>query len=136
MNSFLWRKSHEINRSSKNFWLSDYEAKALVALISKGTLTAKEIAEISGIPRTSVYDVMNSLMAKGLVEVFGKPLKFKALNANEIISILSERVNENLEFLKRELPKLETREMYEIMVYRGEIVLKKLKELAMDQKMK
>ncbi len=113
----------------KTFGLSDYEAKALVALISKGTLTAKEIAEISGIPRTSVYDVMNSLMAKGLVEVFGKPLKFKALSAEEVISILSKRVHENLEYLRRELPKLETKEIYEIRVYRGEIVLSKLKEL-------
>ncbi len=113
----------------KNFGLSDYEARALVALISKGTLTAKEVSEISGIPRTSVYDVMDSLVAKGLVEFFGKPKRFKALNAEDIIAVLSKKVNENIEVLKRELPKLQAEEIDIIKVYRGEIVLEKLREL-------
>ena len=51
----------------KYFGLSKYEAKALLTLLSKGELTAKDIAELSGIPRTSVYDVMNLLESKGLV---------------------------------------------------------------------
>lgn len=119
----------------KNFGLSEYEARALVALISKGTLTAKEVSEISGIPRTSVYDVMDSLITKGLVESFGKPRKFKALSVSDIISVLSRRVNENIEVLKRELPKLQAEEIDIIKVYRGEIVLEKLKELVENAKM-
>jgi len=119
----------------KNFGLSEYEAKALLALISKGTLTAKEVSEISGIPRTSVYDVMDSLITKGLAESFGKPRKFKALSVSDIISVLSRRVNENIEVLKRELPKLQAEEIDIIKVYRGEIVLEKLKELVENAKM-
>ncbi|WP_202318359.1 TrmB family transcriptional regulator [Archaeoglobus neptunius] len=113
----------------KSFGLSEYEARALIALISKGTLTAKEVSEMSRIPRTSVYDVMDSLVSKGLVESFGKPRKFKALSAGEIISILSRRVNENINILQKELPKLETEEIDVIRVYRGEVVLEKFKEL-------
>jgi len=112
----------------KSFGLSDYEAKALVALLSKGTLTAKEVSEISGIPRTSVYDVMDSLVSKGLVESFGKPKKFKALSARDIIAVLSSGVSRNLEYLKRELPKVEAEEVDVIRVYRGEMVLEKLRE--------
>ncbi len=112
----------------KNFGLSDYEAKALLALLSKGTLTAKEVSEISGIPRTSVYDVMDSLLSKGLVESFGKPKRFKALSARDIVAVMSRRVGENIEYLKRELPKIEAEEVDVIRVYRGEMVLEKLRE--------
>ncbi|MBO8180411.1 MAG: TrmB family transcriptional regulator [Archaeoglobus sp.] len=118
----------------KSFGLSDYEAKALVALLSKGTLTAKEVSEISGIPRTSVYDVMDSLVSKGLVESFGKPKKFKALSAKDIIAVLSSGVNRNLEYLKRELPKVEAEEVDVIRVYRGEMVLEKLMEFVEEAK--
>lgn len=118
----------------KSFGLSDYEAKALVALLSKGTLTAKEVSELSGIPRTSVYDVMDSLVSKGLVESFGKPKKFKALSARDIIAVLSSGVNRNLEYLKRELPKVEAEEVDVIRVYRGEMVLEKLREFVEEAK--
>ena len=107
----------------KSFGLSEYEAKALLTLLSKGELTAKEISELSGIPRTSVYDVMSSLESKGLVKSFGKPLRFRALKTDEILSILSKKVSDNLELLKRELPKLETdEEIEEVKVYRGDAV--------------
>ncbi len=110
----------------KSFGLSEYEAKALLALLSRGTLTAKEIAEIAKIPRTSVYDVMNSLISKGLVEAFGKPLKFKALRSEEIVGILSKRVEKNIEILRRELPKFESEEVEEVRVYRNETVIEKI----------
>jgi len=112
----------------KSFGLSEYESKALLALLSRGVLTAKEISEIARIPRTSVYDVMNSLVSKGLVEVFGKPLKFKALSSDEIIDLLSKKVKKNLEILRRELPKI-GEEIEEVKVYRNEVVVEKLKDL-------
>lgn len=118
----------------KNLGLSDYEAKALIALLSKGTLTAKEVSELSGIPRTSVYDVMDSLLSKGLVESYGKPMKFKAVSANDVISVLSRGFNENIQYLKRELPKIEAEEVDIIRVYRGEMVLEKLREFVQEAK--
>jgi len=56
----------------KDFGLSEYEAKVLLTLIAKGELTAKEISEFSGVPRTSVYEVVRSLTNKGLVIASGK----------------------------------------------------------------
>jgi len=119
----------------KSFGLSEYEAKAILTLISKGELTAKEIAEHSGIPRTSVYDVMASLLNKGLVESYGKPLKFKALKVSDIISILSKKVENGLNLLKKELPVIENAvEVEEIRVYRGEILISKLVEYVENSK--
>jgi sugar-specific transcriptional regulator TrmB len=118
----------------RSFGFSEYEAKAMLALLSRGPLSAKEIAEKSGIPRTSVYDVMNSLVSKGFVEVFDRPRKFRALRTVEILSILSKRVNEGIEYLKRELPRMEEAEVEEVKIFRGELVLDKLKEMVSEAK--
>ena len=113
----------------KTFGLSEYEAKVLLALIAKGELTAKEVAEFSGVPRTSVYDVIKSLMAKGLVEAYGKPMKFKALNSDELMRIFSKKVEENLRYLREELPSIEKAKTEEIKIYRGDLAIDKLSEL-------
>ncbi|MBO8182694.1 MAG: TrmB family transcriptional regulator [Archaeoglobus sp.] len=118
----------------KSFGFSDYEAKAILALLSRGPLSAKEVAEISGIPRTSVYDVMNSLVSKGFVEAFDRPKKFRALRTTEILSILSKRMDEGIEYLKKELPRYEEAEVEEVKIYRGELVLDKLKEMISEAK--
>ncbi|MEM1752412.1 MAG: helix-turn-helix domain-containing protein [Archaeoglobaceae archaeon] len=118
----------------KSFGLSEYEARALATLISKGVLSAREIAELSGIPRTSVYDVMNNLKTKGFVEEFGKPVKFKAVGKDEIVSMLSRKTAENLEVLREELSKLKTEEVEIVKLYRGRSVLEKLEELVLSSK--
>lgn len=118
----------------KSFGLSEYEAKALITLLSKGELTAKDISELSGIPRTSVYDVMNSLKSKGLVESYGKPLKFKSLEANEIVKIISGIILEKLDLLKKELSKLRGETSGDIRVYKGDAMLGILKAMVSEAK--
>ncbi|MDK2875730.1 MAG: HTH-type transcriptional regulator, sugar sensing transcriptional regulator [Archaeoglobaceae archaeon] len=116
----------------KSFGLSDYESRALATLISKGDLSARELAELSGIPRTSVYDVMSSLKAKGFVEEFGKPVRFRAISNEEIISILSKKATENLEILRDEISKLRTEQIEIVKLYRGKSVFEKLEELVLS----
>ncbi|MDK2795371.1 MAG: HTH-type transcriptional regulator, sugar sensing transcriptional regulator [Archaeoglobaceae archaeon] len=116
----------------KSFGLSDYESRALATLISKGALSARELAELSGIPRTSVYDVMSSLKAKGFVEEFGKPVRFRAISNEEIISILSKKATENLEILRDEISKLRTEQIEIVKLYRGKSVFEKLEELVLS----
>ena len=121
----------------KSFGLSEYEAKVILTLISKGELTAKEIAEYSNIPRTSVYDVVASLLNKGLVESYGKPLKFKALRVKDIIAVLEKKVENGLNLLKKELPSIESSvEVEEVKIYRGELLLSKLSEFIKNSKKK
>ncbi len=116
----------------KTFGLSEYEAKVLLALIAKGELTAKEVAEFSGVPRTSVYDVIKSLMSKGLVEAYGKPMKFKALNSDDLMRIFSRKVEENLRYLREELPTIEKAKTEEIKIYRGDAAIDKIAELILN----
>ncbi len=54
------------------FGLSQYEARAYVALLAKGTATAGELAYRAEIPRTKVYPVMLRLEKRGLATVGNK----------------------------------------------------------------
>ena len=55
-----------ISVSLEEFGLSRYEARAYVALISKGTISASELAYYAEIPRTKVYPVLLKLEKKKL----------------------------------------------------------------------
>ncbi len=60
--------------------LKGYEAKAYLTLLRLGEETAPRIASRSGIPLPRVYDVLESLSRKGLVEVkAGRPRLYRAL---------------------------------------------------------
>mgnify|MGYP001772568302 CR=1 FL=1 len=119
----------------RSLGFTEYEAKALATLIARGSLSAKELSEFSGIPRTSVYDVMESLKAKGFVEEFGKPARFRAVSTEEIISTLLRRTKENLEALREEIAKLRRGEEVEfVRLYRGKSVFEKLEELVSSAK--
>jgi sugar-specific transcriptional regulator TrmB len=60
--------------------LTEYEAKAYLALLNAHLSTATKTAEKSGVPRTKIYSVLESLAEKGWVKVYsGVPLLFKAV---------------------------------------------------------
>ncbi|ADB57530.1 TrmB family transcriptional regulator [Archaeoglobus profundus] len=122
----------KITEVLKYFGLSEYEAKALYVLLLHGELTAKDIAELSGIPRTSVYDVMNLLESKGLVVSYGKPLRFRAIEADEIVKIFSGIVLDRLDLLKKELSRLRGGASEEVRVYKGEATLSILRTLVSE----
>ena len=52
--------------SLEEFGLSKYELQAYVTLISKGTISASELAYYSELPRTKVYPVLLKLEKKKL----------------------------------------------------------------------
>ncbi len=59
---------------NKQLGLTPYESRAYVSLIIHGPLSPTELARRSSIPRPRAYDVLRSLMEKGLlVEQSGKP---------------------------------------------------------------
>ncbi len=106
----------------KDFRFSDYEIRVLLALVMEGELTASELAEKSGIPRTSVYEVVRSLENKGFVESFGKPLKFRALSADRLVELFSLKLKERIEVLSEGLRELEKHSKKEVVeFYRGDV---------------
>ena len=86
-------KDEFLSRLRKIFDLNLYEVKIWTALLSRGTSTAGELSNISDVPRSRTYDILESLDKKGFVIMkLGKPIKFIALKLEEVV----ERVKRNL----------------------------------------
>jgi HTH-type transcriptional regulator, sugar sensing transcriptional regulator len=69
--------------------LTLYEARAYVALIRRDGSTPAEIARVAGVPRPRIYDVVDSLVAKGLAsERPGRTAKFVAIPPAEAVNML------------------------------------------------
>ena len=82
-----------LGRLRKIFDLNLYEVKVWTALLSRGTSTAGELSNISDVPRSRTYDILESLEKKGFIVMkLGKPIKFIALKPEEVL----ERVKKNL----------------------------------------
>jgi len=86
-------KEEFLSRLRKIFDLNLYEVKIWAALLSRGTSTAGELSNISDVPRSRTYDILESLEKKGFIVMkLGKPIKFVALKPEEVV----ERVKKNL----------------------------------------
>lgn len=86
-------KEEFLSRLRKIFDLNLYEVKVWTALLSRGVSTAGELSNISDVPRSRTYDILESLEKKGFILMkIGKPIKFVALKPEEVV----ERVKRNL----------------------------------------
>lgn len=72
--------------------LKEYEAKCFVGLSRLPTGTAKQLSEVTDVPRTRVYDAVRVLEAQGLVEVqHSSPQKFRAVPLEEATETLRDQ---------------------------------------------
>ena len=86
-------KDEFLTRLRKIFDLNLYEVKVWTALLSRGVSTAGELSNISDVPRSRTYDILETLEKKGFIVMkLGKPIKFIALKPSEVI----DRVKKNL----------------------------------------
>ncbi len=112
-------KEEFLGRLRKIFDLNLYEVKVWTALLSRGVSTAGELSNISDVPRSRTYDILESLEKKGFIVMkLGKPIKFVALKPEEVI----ERVKRNLVVDARE----KSKRLEEL---KGDDVLKELSTL-------
>lgn len=81
--------------SLEEFGLSEYEARAYVALVAEGAITASELMYRSGVGRTKVYPTMEKLERKGLVVVSkGMPRTYTPVAPEDAFdSIIEERIS-------------------------------------------
>jgi len=79
-------KQELVKRIKDYFNLNIYESRVWLALLSKGIASAGEIAELSGVPRSRTYDVLESLEKRGFAIIrIGKPVKYIAIKPTEVI---------------------------------------------------
>jgi HTH-type transcriptional regulator, sugar sensing transcriptional regulator len=79
----------------KRFDLNSYQAKLWVALLSRGVATAGELSDISNVPRSRAYDVLESLEKKGFIIMkIGKPIKYIAVPPSEVVKRVKKKIEE------------------------------------------
>ncbi len=85
--------------------LTDYEAKAYIALLKENPLTAYEIAKISGIPSSKVYEVVKKLESRQMVQsIHGERARmFIPVSPDEFIDSFKTAMDNNLNAVKAEL---------------------------------
>jgi len=91
--------------------LSPYESKAYVAVLLHGPLSPQGVNQKSGIPRPRTYDVLNSLVGKGLLmEQPGRPTMYAAVDPQvgleKMMTELERKMLRQLEEKKRAAEKL------------------------------
>lgn len=91
-------KQEIINKIKDYFDLNVYETKVWLALLSKGIASAGEIADLSGVPRSRTYDVLEGLEKRGFaLEKLGKPVKYIGVKPNVILEKLKNNVRSDAE---------------------------------------
>ncbi|MFQ5969233.1 MAG: TrmB family transcriptional regulator [Nitrososphaerales archaeon] len=95
-------RRNELAPSLEEFGLSKYEARAYLTLLSKGPLSASELAYYANLPRTKVYTTLTKLAKKGLVvSSEDKPLICSAILPDEAFSELLVTQENRVKGMKR-----------------------------------
>ncbi len=109
--------------------LTEYEAKAYVALLNIHLSTATQVSDRACVPRTKIYLVLEALKRKGWVRVYsGVPLLFKAVSPLTVFEKVKGDLEKFLESVQTTLKK-EVNDMKEkFVIKRFDIGLEGLKQ--------
>lgn len=101
--------SQKVLDTLKTLGLNSYERKLFVTLLSKGTSTAGTLSELSGVPRSRTYDVLESLADKGFVIIqSNKPLKYVAVPPKDALERLKNKHEENFQEMKERIDQVKS----------------------------
>ncbi|MEM5836398.1 MAG: helix-turn-helix domain-containing protein [Candidatus Aenigmatarchaeota archaeon] len=91
----------EIFSFLKQLGLGEYEARAYTELVLLGPSSANELSKVTEIPKSKIYEVLESLMSKQMVEVFEeKPKLFRAIDSRVAIKSLIDEKEQQLKAIK------------------------------------
>jgi len=91
----------------KKYGLTEYEAKAYVALVGLGRGTARETCEISGVPQGRIYTVLNTLANRGFVSIeVGTPTYYLAENPVDVFVAIKDDYCSSIDGMIEDLRKL------------------------------
>ncbi|KHO54703.1 TrmB family transcriptional regulator [Candidatus Woesearchaeota archaeon] len=98
-------KEELLKKLRSTFNLNIYEVKIWVSLLGKGAATAGELSDLSNVPRSRAYDVLESLEKKGFIIMkLGRPIKYLAVQPTEILKRVKkgfqDRAEEQIQMLE------------------------------------
>ena len=78
----------DLIRALQELSFSEYEAKCYLALVGEHALTGYGVARASGVPRSKVYEVLEGLVARGVVIAnYGEPTQYAPIAPKELIAL-------------------------------------------------
>jgi sugar-specific transcriptional regulator TrmB len=94
----------------KDAGFSGYEAKAYIALLASGVpVNGYEVAKASGVPRSTVYETLGKLVARGAafeVKVDSDAVSYVPLAVDALIGRLRRQTHSTIDGLERALPQI------------------------------
>ncbi len=94
----------EIVERLKRLGLTEYEAKAYLSLLNDHLNSAAKLSKKSGVPRTKIYETLESLEAKGWIRIYsGVPLLFRAVDPRNVLEKIKKEQDELLNGIGMEL---------------------------------
>jgi sugar-specific transcriptional regulator TrmB len=97
--------SQETLDKLEDIGLNMYERKIYSALLGRGVSTAGELSEMTNVPRSRAYDVLESLAEKGFVVIkSSKPMEYVSIPPEQAIENIKKQHEKDLE---EKLDKLE-----------------------------
>ena len=94
-------KKKDIIASLESLGLSNYESKAYLAALGQPPITSYKLAQLSGVPRARIYEIVEKLEARGLL-VFqsGNRTLLTASNYQKFLDRKESEYRENIERLR------------------------------------
>jgi sugar-specific transcriptional regulator TrmB len=91
-------KGAEIQKALEALGLTEYETKAYISLVEKGTSTAGNLSKLTEIPHSKIYEVLMRLEKRKLIEAQkGRPILFKAVKPSTAIESIETQLKDGLE---------------------------------------
>ena len=88
--------------------MTEYEARCFVALAELPHGTAKEISQVADVPRSRVYETMERLQNRGLVELHGaEPRAYQSVSVDTAVELLHEEYATYFDTVEQSLRQLE-----------------------------
>jgi sugar-specific transcriptional regulator TrmB len=91
----------DIDKQLVEIGFTEYEAKAYVALLQLGPATGYQTAKESGVPRSTIYEVLNKLAARGavLTQSLGDQVRYAPVPADILLNRLRHEFERNIDRL-------------------------------------
>ncbi|TAJ43357.1 TrmB family transcriptional regulator [Methanofollis fontis] len=91
----------------RNLGLNDYEGRVYSTLLSLRKATARDIHELSGVPRGRIYDILHDLARRGFIGIEeGSPTCYYLLDPDDVIDHIKEEYLSSLEQTRKAIRNL------------------------------
>lgn len=96
----------------KEFKFTESEAKVYISLLQSGPCTGYELSKVSGVPRSKIYNILETLTSQGILEhnTSENASLYQAIPPSQLSAILKSAFQENLTKLQDEASRLTIRE--------------------------